>query len=242
MTDGLTLIAALLRAAQIADASFVAAMGAHKATTREMQVLAAIAAAERPNQTRVCELTGIDRSTLSTICRRLARKGWIARRHARRDARAHAMTVSPEGDVVLACGRAAADRAVSLVRENVSGVGQLRIIQQSHGALGASVVKRAHARRSIPRQLEVLAAIAASEDLCQRDLSDMMDLDRSTISVICKALAQNGWITRRRTSSDTRAYTIAATAKGRAALASAGVVADRCVAHGGREPTFSYRE
>ena len=227
MTDGLTLIAALLRAANIADASFVEAMGTQNATTREMQVLAAIAAGEQPNQTRICELTGIDRSALSVICRRLAKKGWIARRHSRRDSRAYAMTVSPEGHAVLVCARAAADGAVSLVRENIAGVGQLRIIEQSHKPSGAPV-KRGHARRSIPRQLEVLAAIAASADLCQRDLSDMMDLDRSTISVICKALADNGWVKRRRTAEDARAYNMAVTSKGRAVLASAGVVADPC--------------
>ena len=241
MTDGLMLIAALLRAANIADASFVEAMGAHDASTREMQVLAAIAAGEQPNQTRICELTGIDRSTLSVICRRLAKKRWIARRHSRRDSRAYAMTVSPEGHAVLVCARAAADGAVSLVRENVAGVGQLRIIQQSHKPLGVSV-KRGHGRRSIPRQLEVLAAIAGSEDLCQRDLSEMMDLDRSTISVICKALAENGWIKRRRAAADTRSYTIAATAKGRAVLASAGVAADPARVHNGREPTFLHTE
>ena len=51
------------------------------------------------------------------------------------------------------------------------------------------------------------------------------NLDRSMISVICTRLAENGWITRRRTAADARAYTMAVTAKVGTVLASAGVVA-----------------
>ena len=239
MTDGLTLIATLHRAAQIADASFADAMDGGDITTRQMQVLAAIAGVDQPDQTRICQLTGIDRSTLSIICRRLAQKRWIARRHSRRDARAYAMTITPAGRAVLACALAAADRAASRICASIAGVDQLRVIERAQDAPKRARVKPARAAfvdktgARLPRQLEVLAAVTASEGLCQRDLCDMLDLDRSMISVICTRLAENGWITRRRTAADARAYTMAATAKGRAVLTSAGVVAGRSMVHNG---------
>ena len=68
VTDALTLIATVHRAAQIAEGAFAEAMGAHNATARQLQVLAAIAGADQPHQNQLCELTGIDRSTLSVIC------------------------------------------------------------------------------------------------------------------------------------------------------------------------------
>ena len=245
MTDGLALIATLLRAAQIADASFVDAMGSDDMTTRQMQVLAAIAAVDQPQQTQICQLTAIDRSTLSIICRRLAQKRWIARRHARRDARAYAMAITPAGRAALACALTAADRAVSRICASIAGVDQLRIIERTQRPRKqarvlprrAALVDKTGAR--LPRHLEVLAAIAASEGLCQRDVCDMLDLDRSLASVICKGLAENGWIARRRTPADARAYTIAVTAKGRAVLASAGVAVDPAMVHNGGEPAFS---
>ena len=239
MPDGLTLIATLHRAAQIADASFVDAIGSDDLTIRQMQVLAAIAAADQPQQTQICQLTGIDRSTLSIICRRLAQKRWIARRHNRRDSRAWAMTVTPAGRAVLACALAAADRAASRICASIAGVDQLRVIELAQDTPKRAPVKPARAAfvdntgARLPRQLEVLAAVTASEGLCQRDLCDMLDLDRSLISVICTRLAENGWVTRRRTAADARAYTMAVTAKGRAVLASAGVVANRSMVHNG---------
>ena len=232
MTDGLTLITTVHRAAQIADAAFADAMGRDDITARLMQVLAVIAELDQPHQTQICQLTGIDQSTLSVICRRLAKKGWIGRRHARRDSRAYALTVTPAGRAVLACGLTAAERAVSRICASIAGVDQLRVIEQTQDKpkrarvlpARAALVDNTGAR--LPRQLEVLALVAASEGLCQRDLCDMMHVDHSTVSVICKGLAENRWIKRRRTSADTRAYTMAATAKGRAVLASAGVVVD----------------
>ena len=232
MANGLTLIATLHRAAQIADASFADAMDGDDTTARQMQVLAAIAEVDQPQQTQISQLTGIDRSTLSTICRRLAKKGWLARRHNRRDARAYAMTVTPKGRAVLACALAAADRAVSRICASITGVDQLRVIERVQDTpkrarnrpARAAFVDKIGARP--PRQLEVLAAVTAAEGLCQRDLCDVLDVDRSIISVICKGLAENGWITRRRTAADARAYTMAVTAKGRAVLASARIVVD----------------
>ena len=244
MTDGLTLIATLHRAAQIAGASFADAMGSDDITARQMQVLAAIAGTERPHQTRVCELTGIDRSTLSIVCRRLAQKGWVTRLHARCDARAYAMTLTPKGRAVLACAMAAADRAAPNIRASIVGADQLRIIERAHDTperpedtperaqhapAGAGLAEGAGARHITPRQMEVLAAIAASEGLSQRNLCDMMGVDCSMISLICKRLANNGWITRRRAPADARSYILTVTSQGNAVLASCRAAADLAV-------------
>ena len=55
VTDALTLIATLHRAAQIAEGAFADAMGAPNATARQMQVLAAIAGADQPHQNHICD-------------------------------------------------------------------------------------------------------------------------------------------------------------------------------------------
>jgi DNA-binding MarR family transcriptional regulator len=58
--------------------------------------------AERgPSQTDIVERTGIDRSTLADIVRRLKGKGLLQRRRTKEDARAYAVRLTEEGQQVL---------------------------------------------------------------------------------------------------------------------------------------------
>ena len=85
MKDNLALIAMVHRAGQIAEALFDEALGRRDITARQAQVLQAVAQNHGANQTQIVIATGIDRSTLGTMCRRLAAKGLITRRRSRQD-------------------------------------------------------------------------------------------------------------------------------------------------------------
>lgn len=92
----------LHRASQHADQLFAAAIGNTGLTARQLIVLDAVARARQPSQTDICTATGIDRSTLADIVRRLVGRGLIFRRRTKEDARAYALRLTEEGRLVLA--------------------------------------------------------------------------------------------------------------------------------------------
>jgi DNA-binding MarR family transcriptional regulator len=87
----------LHRAGQCAGDLFLAEVGSDALTPRQYTVLAAVASNEGLNQTQLVERTGIDRSTLADIVRRMLKKGLLQRRRRREDARAYAVKLSDEG-------------------------------------------------------------------------------------------------------------------------------------------------
>ncbi len=60
-----------------------------------------VAENEGLSQTGIVERTGIDRSTLADIVRRLSKKGLLQRRRTREDARAYAVKLTDEGEKLL---------------------------------------------------------------------------------------------------------------------------------------------
>jgi DNA-binding MarR family transcriptional regulator len=84
----------LHRAGQCADELFAANMRDSELTPRQYVVLRAVADSEDPSQTTLVEKTGIDRSTLADIVRRLVERGLLQRRRTRRDARMYAVRLT----------------------------------------------------------------------------------------------------------------------------------------------------
>jgi DNA-binding MarR family transcriptional regulator len=70
-------------------------------TPRQLAVLMTVAQNEGLSQTGLVDRTGIDRSTLADIVRRLQRKGLLQRRRTKEDARAYAVKLTDEGRRVL---------------------------------------------------------------------------------------------------------------------------------------------
>jgi len=64
-----------------------------------------VAQREGLSQTDLVEVTGIDRSTLADIVRRMLKKGLLQRRRTREDARAYAVKLTDEGLRILAAAR-----------------------------------------------------------------------------------------------------------------------------------------
>lgn len=91
----------LHRGSQVAEDCFARAMIADSVTPRQFAVLAAVARAPNANQTDIVNMTGIDRSTMADIVRRLVTKGLLKRRRTPEDARAYALSLAPETEGLM---------------------------------------------------------------------------------------------------------------------------------------------
>jgi len=91
----------LHRAGQRADELFADNVGGSDLTPRQFAVLRAVLESEEPSQTTLVEKTGIDRSTLADIVRRLVDRGLLQRRRTRRDARMYAVRLTSSGQQAL---------------------------------------------------------------------------------------------------------------------------------------------
>jgi DNA-binding MarR family transcriptional regulator len=91
----------LHRAGQCADELLQKEIGDADLTPRQLAVLATVGENEGLSQTGIVERTGIDRSTLADIVRRLSKKGLLQRRRTKDDARAYAVKLTDEGEMLL---------------------------------------------------------------------------------------------------------------------------------------------
>lgn len=101
----------LHRAGQAADELFAAEIGESDLTPRQYAVLVFLSETETASQTDIVAATGIDRSTLADIVKRLVQRGLLARRRSKTDARAYAVRLTPQGQAALRMADPAAERA-----------------------------------------------------------------------------------------------------------------------------------
>jgi len=85
--------------------------GARDLTKQQFTVLCALENHEGASQTALVEMTGIDRSTLAEMVRRMLEKGLISRERTEEDQRANSVAITLAGRKALRVARAAADRA-----------------------------------------------------------------------------------------------------------------------------------
>ncbi len=97
----ISIIHLLHRAGQSADELFAANTADMPLTPRQYEVLKAVATADEPSQTQLVDSTGIDRSTLADIVRRLVERNLLSRNRTRRDARMYAVSITPQGREAL---------------------------------------------------------------------------------------------------------------------------------------------
>ncbi len=108
---GASVMHLLHRAGQLADEYFAEEMKDSALTPRQYAVLAVLAENEGSSQTQIVDATGIDRSTLADIVKRLVQRGFLARRRSRADARAYVVRLTPQGHSQLKVANPAAARA-----------------------------------------------------------------------------------------------------------------------------------
>lgn len=87
----------LHRAGQCAADVFQNEIGDSDLTPRQYAVLVTVSQNEGLSQTHLVEKTGIDRSTLADIVRRMLKKGLLQRRRTKEDARAYAVKLTEDG-------------------------------------------------------------------------------------------------------------------------------------------------
>lgn len=85
--------------------------GSSELTKQQFTLLAALEHNDGVSQTALVEITGIDRSTLAEMVRRMLDKGLLSRERTEEDQRANAVAISQSGRKALRAARTASERA-----------------------------------------------------------------------------------------------------------------------------------
>jgi DNA-binding MarR family transcriptional regulator len=103
--------------------------GARELTPQQFTVLAALEHNEGVSQTALVEMTGIDRSTLAEMARRMMDKGLLSRERTEQDQRANAVAISASGRKALRSARLAAERAERALLEALPPSERLKFVR-----------------------------------------------------------------------------------------------------------------
>lgn len=101
----------LHRVGQCAEDLFQLEMSGIDLTPRQYIVLLTVSKAEGLSQTDLVEKTGIDRSTMADLIRRMLKKGLLQRRRSHEDRRAYSVSLTEEGSRALSAAEPVASRA-----------------------------------------------------------------------------------------------------------------------------------
>ncbi|HVT54610.1 MAG TPA: MarR family transcriptional regulator [Xanthobacteraceae bacterium] len=130
--------------------------GARELTPQQFTVLCALEHNEGVSQTALVEMTGIDRSTLAEMARRMVEKGLLSRERTEEDQRANAVAITANGRKALRSARSAADRAeralldplpVSDRAKFIKYLGQIASAAEAHALNGGGKPHRKPLRR-----------------------------------------------------------------------------------------------
>ena len=119
----------LHRAVQCAADIFQGELANEDLTPRQYAVLVAVSQNEGVSQTYLVEKTGVDRSTLADIVRRMLKKGLLQRRRTKDDARAYAVRLTEEGWRVLKAADPLARRVDDKILAALPGQQRERFLQ-----------------------------------------------------------------------------------------------------------------
>jgi len=130
--------------------------GTRELTKQQFTLLCALEHNEGASQTTLVEITGIDRSTLAEMVRRMLERGLLSRERTEEDQRANAVAISPAGRKALRSARNAADRAERALLDALPAPERLKFVKslsqiasaaEAYAANGASKVHKV-ARRN----------------------------------------------------------------------------------------------
>jgi DNA-binding MarR family transcriptional regulator len=122
----------LHRAGQCAADIFQGEMAEGDLTPRQYAVLVSVSQNEGLSQTQLVERTGVDRSTLADIVRRMLKKGLLQRRRTKDDARAYSVKLTEEGWRVLKAADPLAKRVDDKILAALPGQQRERFVQDLH--------------------------------------------------------------------------------------------------------------
>ena len=119
----------LRRCVQYANDLFSREPGASDLTKQQYTVLAAVEQKEGLSQTELVAVTGIDRSTLAEMIRRMIEKGLLDRKRTESDARANSVRISMGGKKALRGGRSASDRVERALLSDLSAADRTKFVR-----------------------------------------------------------------------------------------------------------------
>jgi len=145
----------LRRCVQYANDLFSQEPGASDLTKQQFTVLAAVEQNEGMSQTELVNITGIDRSTLAEMIRRMIEKGLLDRERTESDQRANAVRIAAGGRKALRSARSASDRVERALLSALSSGDRAKfirmltaVVSQSDTGEAQAASDRRRARRS----------------------------------------------------------------------------------------------
>lgn len=112
--------------------------GQRDLTKQQFTVLAALEHNDGVSQTALVEMTGIDRSTLAEMVRRLLERQLLSRERTEEDARANAVAITQAGRKALKAARAASDRAERALLDALPAAERARFIKSLYTIAAAA--------------------------------------------------------------------------------------------------------
>src|ERR1700760_3002876 len=103
--------------------------GTRELTKQQFTLLCALEHNAGASQTTLVEITGIDRSTLAEMVRRMLERGLLSRERTEEDQRANAVAISPAGRKALRAARNAADRAERALLDALPAPERLKFVK-----------------------------------------------------------------------------------------------------------------
>ena len=119
----------LRRCVQYANDLFSREPGASDLTKQQFTVLAAVEQNEGISQTDLVGITGIDRSTLAEMIRRMIEKGLLDRERTESDQRANAVRMAASGRKALRSARSASERVERTLLSGLSASDRPRFLK-----------------------------------------------------------------------------------------------------------------
>ncbi len=108
---------------------FARELGDRDLTKQQYLVLCALEQHDGVSQTALVETTGIDRSTLAEMVRRMFDRGLLSRKRTEEDARANAVAITPAGRRILRGARLAAERAERALLDPLPVTDRIRFVK-----------------------------------------------------------------------------------------------------------------
>src|SRR6266567_1410110 len=119
----------LRRCVQYANDLFSREPGASDLTKQQFTVLAAVEQNEGMSQTDLVAITGIDRSTLAEMIRRMIDKGLLDRERTEADQRANSVRIAMAGKKALRGARTASDRVERTLLASLNATDRARFLK-----------------------------------------------------------------------------------------------------------------
>jgi DNA-binding MarR family transcriptional regulator len=119
----------LRRCVQYANDLFSHEPGAADLTKQQFTVLSAVEQNEGMSQTDLVAITGIDRSTLAEMIRRMIEKGLLDRERTEADQRANAVRIAASGRKALRGARSASDRVERTLLSSLSASDRAKFVR-----------------------------------------------------------------------------------------------------------------